>query len=199
MDTAEEMIEKMPPEQRDAFKAYIKGCIDKALAEAAAAAKAEAPAVAKALEVPAHVQKMIDDATSRTVELKKQLDVERDLRIDREVTSDVEKIGAIPGIALADAVVLLKAARAGQPVGEDKLRAMFSATADILRASAILKTLGSSGVPDGASAEGKVVAMAKSLREKDSALTPEGAMARVASLAPELYAEWITEDAARAS
>lgn len=136
--TAQELLDAMSEEDRATLVAHF---------NAGKPAHAEPDgdegeeAVAKSL--PEAVRKMLDAAKQERVALQKALETEREIRVTKEIADEVRGY-ALPGMESAKAVSVIKAAQQGKPVDVADLRAMFTATTEIVKAhNTFLQQMGS--------------------------------------------------------
>lgn len=139
--TAKEVLDAMPPEDRDTMEKFYAEKYGNGVTKAA---PAPVP------EVPAEVRKMLDDAEAKRIALEKALADEREIRVTKELTDEVRGY-ALPGMDTAKAVSVIKAAQYGKPVSADDIRAMFAATSEVVKAhNALMRQFGSAAGADAA-------------------------------------------------
>lgn len=132
--TAKEVLDGMAPEDKDTLEKFYAEKYGNGVTKAA---PAPAP------EVPAEIRKMLDDAEAKRIALEKALADEREIRVIKEITAEVQGYN-LPGMDVAKAVSVIKSAQQGKPVDVTDLRSMFAATTEVVKAhNLMLKQMGS--------------------------------------------------------
>lgn len=145
-------------------------------------------------------QDAIASANERSDKLERQLEaVQKDARRKDYVAKCQREFAHVPGMTAEQmAEMLLQAEAVGKEFAEN-LEKQWTATAEAVKKSALLRSGGVTGAsPSGGSAWGKMEAMAKELVQKSAGeLTSAKAMDQVMSSNPDLYQAYLQENPAQ--
>ena len=143
--------------------------------------------------IPADIRPVVEALWKSNVETKKELAVERDLRIEKEMISKAETDYANIGNAQSLGV-LLKDMHGASPKLAKRFESILKAANEQLAQSKIFDALGSGRTPDDGSAEQKLDGMAKSYMAKADVTYPEAYSKVMATPeGQELYNSYNTE------
>lgn len=152
---------------------------------------AEPAPVAKADGETAALRKQLDDERAAREALEKRLTDTEEKALTKELTADAGGY-VLPGLEKADVVEMLKSARRGKPVSEEKLRKLFDATTEVVNQHNLLfKTAGLSYPGDEVgngkpSASAQIEKHAEDFMKGDGKLTKVGARIKAREMFPDL-------------
>jgi len=137
--------------------------------------KGEAQAIAKA-------------AQTEVVELKKALDAERSIRLRKEFVAKAEHIHVAGKTSKDDVADALMALSKSDPKLADKVEQMLTETGNAWQAAAkeLTKIIGSDNDTMASTEHQQLMAIAKTMQEKDDKLTPEQAYVKAMDKNPDL-------------
>lgn len=149
-------------------------------------------------KIPADMQPVVKalweraEKTGKNFEqVQKELDEERETRRAAERVAKAETFTHVP-LAKEKLVGVLKALEALPEADRQEIEGLLDTVQKAVAQGELFKVLGRDGpAPD--SAEGKLSAIAKALKEADPKLTDEQAMARALEANPELYGQYMDD------
>ena len=156
-------------------------------------------------EIPAEIQKTLDDQKAELQAVKKESAESKaevaSLRKAGDLKDYISKCAKdfahVPGMSSEErGAKLQKCYEVSESFGEEQEKEWATVSA-ALKGSDLLKAQGIASSSDGSSAMGKVEAIAKEIRKNAPSLTKEQAMAEAWAENPELYTEYLADNPAQ--
>jgi hypothetical protein len=158
------------------------------------------------VDMPEEMRKAFDEQSEALEAVRKEneasaakiVELEKSAKLKEYVAKCATSYSHVPGMSVEEmGDMLQKAYEVSEDFGK-QLEKQWSSSATALKESALLKQQGAThSVHDGASAFGKMEAVAKELRAADPKLTQPQAMSKAMETHPELYAEYLAENPAQ--